>query len=95
MTDKVFGISKEDYQAWKHEQVSKVVLQFLADKQQELKAIALESWVNGSQSFSDCNQTVRGQIIELNEIIELPFEAILAFYQDKQEENATETIINS
>jgi len=85
MTDKIFGISKEDYQGWKHDQVSKVVLKFLADKQEYLKQAALESWVAGSKSFADCNSTVRGQIIELDEIINLPFDAITEFY--RKEEN--------
>jgi hypothetical protein len=91
MTDKIFGISKEDYQAWKHHEVSKIVLKFLADKQEYLKQAALDSWVSGSQSFADCNQTVRGQIIELNEIIELPFEAMQAFYQEKDNDDAGTT----
>src|SRR6267154_2680186 len=92
MTDKIFGISKEDYQGWKHDQVSKVVLKFLADKQKYLKEAALESWVAGSKSFADCNQTVRGQIIELDEVINLPFEALIEFYR-KEEDDETEATV--
>ena len=91
MTDKIFGISKEDYQGWKHDQVSKVVLKFLADKQGYLKQAALESWVAGSKSFAECSDTVRGQIIELDEMINLPFEAMVEFY--RKEEDETETAV--
>ena len=91
MTDKIFGISKEDYQVWKHDQVSKVVLKFLADKQEYLKQAALESWVAGSKSFAECSDTVRGQISELDEMINLPFEAVVEFY--RKEEDETETAV--
>jgi hypothetical protein len=87
MTGKIFGISKEDYQGWKHDQVSKVVLKFLSDKQEYLKQAALESWVAGSKSFAECSDTVRGQIIELDEMINLPFDAMVEFY--KKEEDAS------
>lgn len=88
-------IKREEYQRWRHDPVSKFFLKFLTDKQIELKAIALESWVNGSQSFGDCNQTIRGQIIELQEIAELPFEAIEEFYKDTEEENAAENSVGT
>lgn len=81
-------IPKEQYQEWRHHPVSKVVLQFLRDKQEYLKAAALDHWVNGSQSFASINEVVRGQIVELGEIADLQFEAIEAFYQEK-EANAT------
>jgi len=85
MTEKIFGISKEDYQGWKHDQVSKIVLKFLADKQEYLKQAALESWVAGSKSFAECSDTVRGQIIELDEMINLPFEAMTEFYRKEED----------
>lgn len=92
MTETIFGISKEDYQAWRHHEVSKVLLRFLSDKQAYLKDAALQSWIDGSKSFADCNQTVRGQIIELSEMIELPFEALVEFY--RKEEDETQTAIS-
>ncbi len=89
--DKVSGISKEDYQAWRHQAVTKVILQFLADKQSFIKTAALEQWVNGADTFTSSNQTVRGQIIELQEIIDLPFEAVVEFYQSQEESNEPST----
>lgn len=78
------SITKEQFGLWKHDPVSKLFFNYLTNKRAFLKHAALEQWVAGSQSFSDCNQTVRGQIIELEEIIELPFEAIEAFYQERE-----------
>jgi hypothetical protein len=54
-----------------------------------MKFMALEGWISGSKSFA--SDTVRGQIIELNEIIELPFEALVEFYR-KEEDEATTTV---
>jgi len=88
-------IKRDDYQRWRHDPVSKFFLKYLTDKREEMKAFALESWVNGSQSFSDCNQTIRGQIIELQEIAELPFEAIQEFYKETEESNAAEDSIGT
>ena len=83
-------MTREDYNSWRHELVTRSVLQFLRDKQEYIKHTALESWVMGSDQFASINQTVRGQIIELQEMIDLPFEAIEAFYKEK-EENGTES----
>lgn len=77
-------ITKEQFNLWKHDPVSKWFFNYLINKQAFLKHAALEQWVAGSQSFADCNQTVRGQIIELEEIVDLPFEAIEAFYQERE-----------
>ena len=79
-------IVKEQYQEWRHHPVTKVFLQFLRDKQSHFKAVAVESWIDGN-AFSD---VVRGQIVEMGEIAELPFEAIEAFY--KERDNAAEGI---
>lgn len=78
------NISRQEFQEWKHHPVSKVFFEYLREKQKFVKESALEQWVNGSEAFASCNQTVRGQIIELNEVIELPFEAIEEFYKEKE-----------
>ena len=77
-------MTREDYNSWKHEGVTKVVLQFLKDKQEYMKQASLERWLD----TSELSETVRGQIIELQEMIDLPFEAIQAFYKEK---NGTES----
>src|SRR5947199_351689 len=85
---KIKGVGKAEFQEWRHHPASKVFLQFLKDKQDFLKAAALDQWVNGADSFATCNQTIRGQIIELSEIADLPFEAMEEFY--KERDNAAE-----
>lgn len=88
------NITKEDYQQWRHDPVSKVFLRFLEDKREFLKAAALEHWVNGNKSFAEMNDTVRGQIVELDEIANLPFEAIDEFYKEKEENIAAENPVD-
>lgn len=85
-------ISKEEYQEWRHHPASKVFLQFLRDKQEFMKAAMLEQWIGASDAFAQNNQTVRGQIVELGEIIDLPYEAIEEFYKEK-ENDAAEDIV--
>lgn len=77
-------ITREQYGLWKHEPVTKWFLEFLRDKQAFLKSAALDQWLQSSE----WPETVRGQIIELQEIAELPFDAIEAFYQETR--NGTE-----
>jgi hypothetical protein len=86
------NISREEYQEWRHHPVSKIFLQFMRDKQAFLKAAALEQWVDGSESFANCNQTIRGQIIELGEMSECPFEAISEFYKQEESNAAKDTV---
>lgn len=81
-------ISKEEYQEWRHHPASKVFLQFLRDKQEFMKAAMIEQWISASEAFAQNNQTVRGQIVELGEIAELPYEAIEEFYKEKETDAA-------
>lgn len=77
-------MTKEQYGLWKHEPVTKWFFDYLVAKQNFLKKTAQEMWLDGTEP----SQAVRGQIIELQEMIDLPFEAIEAFYQE--ESNGTE-----
>jgi hypothetical protein len=87
----VTEISKEQFGLWKHEPVTKWFFDYLINKRAFLRSAALENWVAGSQSFGDMNQTVRGQIIELEEITDLPFEAIEEFYKERETNEAETT----
>lgn len=71
-------ITREQFGLWKHEPVTKWFFEFLRNKQAFLKSAALDQWL----SSSEWPETVRGQIIELQEIAELPYEAIEAFYEE-------------
>lgn len=75
-------MTKEQYGLWKHEPVTRWFFDYLINKQAFLRSASLEMWLSDPKSLSE---TVRGQIIELDEIIELPFEAIEAFYQEREE----------
>lgn len=76
-------ITKEQFGLWKHEPVTRWFFDYLLNKHAFLRSTALEQWVAGSQSFADINQAVRGQIIELEEICNLPWEAIEEFYKER------------
>jgi hypothetical protein len=80
-------MTKEQFGLWKHEPVTKWFFDYLINKRAFLKSAALDMWLNDPKSLSE---TVRGQIIELDETIELPWEAIEAFYNERQEIDGTE-----
>ena len=79
-------ITKEQFNLWKHEPVTRWFFAFLKDKQDFLKSAALEQWLNSSS----WPETVRGQIIELSEIAETSHEAIQSFYT-REDESRTES----
>lgn len=78
-------ITKEQFGLWKHEPVTKWFFEFLKDKREFMKSQALEQWLNDSA----WPETVRGQIIELDEIANIERAAILAFYGIEEEESGT------
>lgn len=81
-------MTREEYNEWRHHPVSKVFLKFLRDKKEFLTQAMMDQWLDGNEVFDRTGQTVRGQIIELGEIADMPFEQISEFY--KQEEDGTE-----
>jgi hypothetical protein len=80
-------VNKEQFNLWKHDPVTRLFVQFLQDKRKYLIDFASEQWVGGSDTFSQMNQTVRGQVVELGEIAELEFETIKAFYTEENDAN--------
>lgn len=84
----VNGITEQDFNLWKHQPVSKLVFRYFADKKKFIQEAALEQWFAGLISLGEKNaECLRGQIIELAEHSELPFEAIVSFYYQEEEEN--------
>ena len=65
--------------------MTQLYLRFLDDKRQELERIAIAQWKAGTLSLQ-ADQTIRGQIIELEEVIDTPFEQIVEFYQGAEGE---------
>jgi hypothetical protein len=77
-------ITKEQFGLWKHEPVTKWFFEFLRNKQEFLKTQALDQWL----ASSAWPETVRGQIIELDEIANIERAAILAFYGNIEEKES-------
>lgn len=71
-------ITREQFGLWKHEPITKLFFDYLRKKEEFLKTAATEQWLAGS----GWPETVRGQIIELQEVCDLPFEAIEEFLRE-------------
>ncbi|WP_213775100.1 hypothetical protein [Bradyrhizobium sp. dw_78] len=54
-----------------------------------MKIKILEMWMSGSAELSKA-EVPRGQIIEIEEMMNLPFEAFVAMFGEKQEEESAE-----
>jgi hypothetical protein len=85
----LLGVTREDYQLWRHHPVTKLVLQYMADFQTALEKRAVGKWLGGSLNLAE-DQEIRARINTLIELGELPFEAIESFYQPESEELGTE-----
>lgn len=81
-------ITKEQFGLWKHEPVTRFFFDYLINKRAFLKSAALDMWLGDPKSLTE---TIRGQIIELEEVIELPYEAISEFYKEREYDNAEST----
>jgi hypothetical protein len=82
--EQVYGITRQDFEHWKHAAVTKLFRRYLADKRAFMERTILDQWINGVLSLQT-EQTVRGQIVELTELTDLPFEALVGFYQEDEE----------
>ena len=91
-TRQVKGIQEQDLQAWRHHPVSLVVLQYLRDWAEALKKEAWER-LQGPLDEKLIGELI-GRVNTSIELADLPFEAIYAFYQKPEEENATQTVQN-
>lgn len=80
----VKGITKADYQTWKHHPVSELFFGFLVDKRAFFERSALDRWIAGNLSLVE-DQTIRGQIVEMVEAEQLAFEDIHSFYKPEEE----------
>lgn len=81
-----------DFQAWRHNPVSKWFLQYLTDYRADLVTAASENWLAGQLELSTEHE-MKGRVLALGEIATLPFDAIAAFYtalDNVQTDNANE-----
>jgi hypothetical protein len=58
------------------------------NKRAFLKSAAIDIWMADPKTLSE---TVRGQVIELEEVCGLSYEMIESFYQERQEIHGTES----
>jgi hypothetical protein len=87
MTERV--LTSEDYALWRHHPVTKVFLKYVEDFSVALEREAVDRWISGALKLID-EQEMRGRIMTLREISELPLSAIREFYKEEDEtENAT------
>lgn len=77
-------MNKDQYNEWRNHPATLFFRQFLKDRRAALITAATESWLNGSVAFEKENQFYRGQIDELFAVENVPFEAIEAFYQERE-----------
>lgn len=77
----VNGLTKEDYQSWRHHPATKAFLRYLADAKKDLELAAVERWLAGTLTLSTENE-IRARILLLDEMAGLEFEAMAQFYDD-------------
>ena len=79
----IADISDQAYREWKHHPVSKVFFQYLQDYQIRLESEALARWKNKSLLEAD-EQEMRGRVLTLEELCDLPFISIQKFYEAEE-----------
>lgn len=77
------GITPEGFAFWRHHPVSKVVLQFMRDRAAMLEQEMLLRWRNKASHLGEENEAL-GRVVELEELAELSFDNLVAFYQPDQ-----------
>lgn len=83
MTDvqQVDGIAEQDYQTWRHHPVTKVFIEYLRDYRQDLIEAATVQWLDGQLQIATADE-LRGRALAIDDIAELPFAAMIAFYDN-------------
>lgn len=75
----VKGVTRQDYNNWKHHPVTKVFREFLNDYRGAVKARMIEQWEAGALKLTE-EQEARGRLMAIREIIDLEFEHIAGMY---------------
>jgi hypothetical protein len=78
------GISKSEFAAWRHHPVTKVYRKFMLDFRADLIATASELWLDRPLDQANDHE-MRYRAKTLKEMAELPFEAIVNFYEQQAE----------
>lgn len=75
----VKGVTRQDYNNWKHHPVTKVFREFLQDYRGAMKARIVEQWEAGALKLTD-ELEARGRALAIREIIDLEFDHIAGMY---------------
>lgn len=79
----VNGITALGFNQWRHHPVTEVVIGFLTARRTSLIENAMGRWLGGEDTIrTPAGEEVRGRVLELQDIIEMQFEALLVYYQD-------------
>lgn len=84
------GVVEADYQGWRHHPVSKVVLQYLKDYHLAMKEEAWHYLLGARSGKLDPEHLgeISGRAKAAWELADLPFEALVAFYQKEENDAA-------
>jgi len=85
----VDGFSEADYQGWRHHPVTKMFMKYVSDYRGDLVKQTVEAWEKRALNLTD-EMELRGRALTLREITELPFEAILRFYDVEEPSDAAQ-----
>lgn len=75
----VKGVTRRDYNNWKHHPVTKMFREYLSDYRGALTKRMVELWENGALKLTD-EQEARGRLMAIREIIDLEFGHIANMY---------------
>lgn len=85
---KIEDIAEQDFNAWKHHPVTKLFLRYTKDKREFIEKTAIQTW---KTTGGIINETMRGQVIELEEIESIDFIVLQMFYGAIEEDNERES----
>jgi hypothetical protein len=85
------GLTKDDFQVWKHHPVSKLYLKYLGDYRAMLLRELLERWEAGALTL-DTEKEIRGRTLTLADLVDLQFASIEKFYSEEENEGTTSQV---
>jgi len=77
----VHGMSAQDFGLWRNHPVTRLIHKFLRDKKAFVQESVSEQFLAGTLGLGDDEaQCLRGQMIEMQELIDLEFAHLVTFY---------------
>lgn len=85
----VKGLGQAEYQAWRNHPATQMFRQYLRDFREALGLAAMQRWEAGSLLLSSEHE-IKAKREILAEMADVPFEAIVNFYQEPEEGDGAE-----